>query len=527
MEEAHEDVDGPSNQSASPVFDPNVTPSESSFTPDALVSSTPMVGAQARQRSNTANEETPPSWEVSMESPFDRLDKGLRSLGQEEVQDSIIDRSRQSVYDDQSVSQSTETSATHVPVFTAQQKGKGKTQPSSLLQSVLSKNIREGEASPKKHTSPLKARQKAATPKRNNPYARSDAARAQWDGIVDLSKQHAAPDERQDDWNSEEEDHTFQPHDVPKAVPSRFATQVGRTPVREAAARIGRDLIGRAEQSRQPLFGVKRGHTEPDSPESPGMPSLSMYSRRALGMENESLSSAQSGSLHSLGTDVSHSSAASGSADVEQPSLRGMIRQFGLDAESESYASSLSHQMSDAGGAGPEDSFEDSFDDDTPAPPVFASLALQGGTADVDAEMDSDSDSDDDGRPGAGFLMAGGQQSYDSDHSSDSMDGDAGGDDYADEEEAAGAPIHPFARGYAGPVDGDDSAFDDSFDDPGQGEASEEPTLFGVGQPAQRGGNLQLLGQDLIDDTTALNERLRASLGGVPETPTPWSGTGL
>lgn len=540
------------------TFDPNITPSESSFTPDALVSSTPMVGVQAGQRSkNESSQDTPSSWEASIESPFDRLDKGLRSLGQ----DSIVDRSRSqnqsafdSVYNDSNADAQFSSHSSRTPVFTAAQpggKGKGKAQQPSLLQSVLEKNLSGAPApsSParKKPTSPLKVRQK--TPKRANPYARSETARARWDGIVDLSKRSEGANGEDE---QEEEERTFQLQDMPAfsakgaaAPSSRYATQVGQTPVREAAARIRRDLVGRAAQAHSypyqsgPLFSRDRSHTvdEPDSPDSIPSPKLSMYTRRLLGLESEesqsSLGSMRSGSVRgeedmsevseadTTATATVGAGAGAGAAnwagEPEQPSLRGMMRQFGLN--SDSYASSFAGSEGGTGSAvGPEeDSFEDSFDDDSPAPPVFASLALQGTRAGNDIDDDSDSDSDMD-------MMDGGE----------GRRGSAAGDE-DDDDDAAGAdaPIHPFARGFSG--DMNDDSFDDSFDDgPGRGGGEEEGTLFGVVQAAQHhqqfqqhqqvggGSRLQLLGRDLVDDTTALNERLHAGIGGVPDTPTPW-----
>ncbi|THH06836.1 hypothetical protein EW145_g3820 [Phellinidium pouzarii] len=77
--------------------------------------------------------------------------------------------------------------------------------------------------------------------------------------------------------------------------------------------------------------------------------------------------------------------------------------------------------------------------------------------------------------------------------------------------------------------------FEDSFDDDDAVDAGfgdEEATVFGL-PPAQRasdapssgsGGQLRLLGQDLLDDTTALSSRSRPNA--IPETPTPWNGTG-
>ncbi|KAI5120572.1 hypothetical protein M0805_002522 [Coniferiporia weirii] len=510
---------GPSTESSNHTrtFDPNMTPSESSFSPeDALISSTPMTHPMGRPRSGS-EEETPSSWAASMESPLERLDKGLKSLREED--DSVIDFSEQnSVASQQSVQP--DVARARQPVFAAKDKGKGKPQLPSLLQNVLSKKIRTADerdasatATSSKHTSPLKVKQK--TPKRN-PYVPPDSRRADWDGIVDLSKPAPSRGESSSPgWSSDEDN--YPPPNMSPPASAMFANRIGRTPVKEAAARIGQDLVGDAERLRR-RFGAAE---ETSFTTSLSTPDLSMYSKRALGIRASERSESTVLSSPTPVTSAGETSA--------EPSIESMMRHFGLDASK--YAASAGQEQ---GGAN--DSFDSSFDDESGS--VFAGLNALEDEGGGDGDGDGDSSEEEffeghTGAPSAAFLMASQRQrrvSDDSfggsDHSSDSLDGD--------EDAGAGQAIHPFASAYSGPQD--DDGFDDSFDDDeglgGGGGGEEEPTVFGL-PPAQRaaamagrngGGQLRLLGQDLLDDTTALDMHIRAN--SIPDTPTPWGGAG-
>ncbi|KAH8111966.1 hypothetical protein DFH11DRAFT_1611078 [Phellopilus nigrolimitatus] len=513
------------------TFDPNVTPSESSFAPEGLVSSTPMNHSMGQSR-RQVEEKTTPSWSASLVSPLERLDKGLKSLG--EGDDSIIDDSGQSSGPfNQSVQQKVH--LPRPPVLSAQEKGKSKAPPETLLQNVLSKNLKNAgrDAS---DTSPRKA--KVKTPKRN-PYVPPETRRTDWDGIVDLTKPttpRGAPSASDSGWNSDEDN--FLPRNMSPPA-SAFVNRIMRTPGKEAAARIGRDLVGDAARLRQRFGAV----AEPSLTTSPSTPSLSIYSKRAMGMENSeqstepSVSPTPNASVYSkrvLGVERREQSTEpvvsppvdvipSASTSTEH-SVESMMHRFGLD-------SSKYGGDSAQGGRGVQgaeyDSFDDSFDD-TPNGPVFPGLnALvddddRGGDGDSSDEFYEEANT---GAPSAAFLMASQRQRRESD------DSFGGSDDSLDEELGGGRAIHPFANVFSQAPD--DDGFDDSFDDDEDvqgGNGEDEATVFGL-PPAQRSGGtasrgsdgqLRLLGQDLLDDTTALNNRLRLNV--VPDTPTPWAG---
>ncbi|KAL5501762.1 hypothetical protein ACEPAH_9022 [Sanghuangporus vaninii] len=465
------------------TFDPNVTPAESSFAPEnAAVSSTPMP--VANERAPVESSHAHDMWAESMQSPLKRLNEGLKSLGEQE--DSIIDHSKHS----NSVAQQSmrsDASSIRRPVFTVPEKGKSKVPP-TLLQNVLSKNVRGAEK--ERQASPVKMRK---TPKKN-PYVPPDVRRADWDGIVDLrnpATPRRAPGSSAD-WSSEEED--FPPPGVSpprSAFGKRIAAQIGRTPVREAAALIGRDLVGDAERFQPKLrFDVPNDHSLTGTMSTP---SITMFSKHAMGVGSSDRSSS-AGQAHGS---TSHTS----TSDVP-PSIEDIMQRFKMERGPEH---------------GARDNNFDSFDD-TPGRPVFPHLTAlpddgMGDFNEADSSFDDSFDDMYDGPPPAMTFIPNAQQIQD-----DSFGSDNSFDDGAQ----GGQPIHPFAFN-AMPVD---DSFDDSFnyDDRGAHE-DEEPTIFGM-QHAQRfaggAGHLQLHGQGLVDDTTALNSHLRRNVD--PETPTPWVG---
>ena len=495
------------------IFDPNVTPSESSFAPDgAAVSSTPMVRSSSRGR--TGSRESP-SWSKTLQSPLERLDRGLESLVDEE--DSLMDSSQQTAEPQSSIDSSDR--PTPRPVFTAQEKGKGKNPPSTLLQNVLNKNLREGTG---KHTSPLKIRK---TPKKKNPYIEPDSQK-DWDGIVDLTKpmtpRPAARKQQANDWSSDEEGIPAHMSPPASAFGKRVA-KIGRTPKREAAARIGQDLVGIAQKGKlRERFNLE---TDSSIAESVTSPTLGHYTRQAMGIisESEGVETETSQSKEQSRTRSTVSPPAGIFGQVfrrdpsAEPSIGGMIRQMGQNQSSREARPSQSYQEERTPVFRPPNNqlFDDSFDDDGPNP-VFANLNALPDSGDVghdDSDSFEDSFEDNPGVPSEAFIMASRNQlrddSFDGTDSSDSLDDDVG----------EGAPIHPFANFGVQGNDSFDDSFDDSFgDNVGGGGGGEEPTVFGL-QPAQRGGGLHLHGQFLVDDTEALDMHLGPR--SVPDTPTP------
>jgi len=79
------------------AFDPNITPSESSFLPGKMtVSSTPMpglgrsAGLTLDQLSGAHQDTSSVSWKSSLESPLDRIDRELQGLNIQETLDRTI-----------------------------------------------------------------------------------------------------------------------------------------------------------------------------------------------------------------------------------------------------------------------------------------------------------------------------------------------------------------------------------------------------------------------------------------------------
>ncbi|KLO17134.1 hypothetical protein SCHPADRAFT_887249 [Schizopora paradoxa] len=537
------------------VFDPSqsfipLTPSSRGA---GAISSTPMAHSHGRSRSQTRLEGLTPSdppsqWDesaisASIESPLDRLDRGLRSLREDNINESLLPAQP---------SKPTPSAAGS----------------SSLLQNVLSRNI---PGSPRNRTSPLKFHKKPATPK----HIRKD-----WDGIVDLRsprplKVATALDE--DNWtdSDDDEDGMGLPPGMSPPVTMDFARptwkatrpvikpskplttgigsgatsnyKVAQSPRKEAAKRIGRDLVGAVERggpgkgvamapSGNPnRFGYKppaRSNAGPapkaglafgrqfydgdvadaSTTSSISVPSLSGYSKRAMGIESSSEMEAPSLDLKppSFGTGYVGSGQASANESDSgiDASLEALMRQVGLNNEQGGKRLPM------------DDSFnsEDSFDADMMMDaPVFANL---GGLQQPD-DGDDDSDSSEDGRPpgapGAGFLMASGGM--------------------------------------------EDDSFDDDMDEQGafpafsmHDEDEDDPTVFGARSVAARssgvgaegvpsdyyppgGSQLRLHSQQLSDDELAENdtETIGMRIGGVntlggrrhvPETPTPWNGQG-
>ena len=292
------------------------------------------------------------------------------------------------------------------------------------------------------------------------------------------------------DISSEEEDFPLPGMSPPRsAFGKRIAAQIGRTPKREAAARIGRDLVGDAER-----FQPRARFDAPSDNSVTGTmstPSFSLFSKQAMGIDSYDRGTAP-GQAHGS---TSHTS----SSDMP-PSIEDIMQRFDTGRQPErgkhgkdlgSLDDALGRSMfphltalPDDGAVDPneDDSFDDTFDEGY-VPPAFPN------------------------------VHQGHDESFGSDNSSDEFDGVQGG-----------VPMQAFPINAA-PVD---DSFDDSYDfDDRAARGEEDPTLFGMRQAQQFGANaghlqlhLQLHGRGVMDDTTALNSHLRRNVD--PETPTPW-----
>ena len=565
------DTDIDASHGAKASYD--VTSSESSFMPTNAVSSTPARATYPHDQ--TADDQ--PSWSASLESPLVRLDRELQSFTREEYEasarqdvDSVCD---DSVYEEEATVQQDFTLKGKGKELSAPEpRGilKNNFQPTFVSQSA----IPTPKAQPRStHVSPLKVKPKtpiaipkhlqAYIPPKSRPepallsprrpkYQRSPrkpllealASTSTSSSALDIPSltkhsTEANVDKNFDEFNDSFDDSVDLMHGMSPPRTLAFARaprssiglgllppgrtpgknpfpKLGKTPMREAADRIRRDLLGDVQSSTRSTAAIERSQaygygsavTKDDTMSTiPTPPSLSRYTRHA----------------YPLGTDTNDT----------DTSLGAMMRRVGLKVPE-----SGSPRGPDMGLllAPPVSQNELNTPDHHVSDVFRLHQDEQSVIGDSHADSDSDSDSLNDepaqpGQPSTAFLMASARDpdpddsfaSTSSNRSSDSL----GAEEYA-AEEVAGAPVHPFARAIAG--EGDE--FDDSFDsmdgdDGGRFEGEVEETVFGI-PPGQRErgakarGELRMLGEDLLQDTMGIGNQL-AKVGRVEESPTPFA----
>ncbi|KAG6812630.1 hypothetical protein H0H92_001713 [Tricholoma furcatifolium] len=502
------------NQSHS--LDPSMTSTNVSFMPgQGAFSSTPATERMTRMYNTSSATSGEPSWNVShvsLNSPLARKDNFAQDLSAIE-DDSILGPS-----DDESSMPSDE--PTPIPIQSA--KGKARDTKEPLLRNVLRHNLYPIDTSASfATTSPLKYRGKPKTPvpKKFNPFLSPDKDPSKWDGVVDLSDpsvmtpHRARKDERSHSRKGaakpfeETDDDSFDglpagmspPVMMSPARPPRSIAELGllkltKTPTRDASARIARDLVRDIQYGSGYAGGRSYMNSRVESTMStlPTPPSLSRYRR----------------------DDTSDSI-------VIDSSLESMMRRVGLDVPSTVGSTPGLHHRSQVsqGASDPADALspDSSAHDGELVTPIYQEDSLG-----MDSDSDSMDEMNDTAHPSQAFLMAsaGGvcrdpDDSFDSNHSSDSLN----------DAEGLGAPIHPFAA--ANVVE---DGFDDSFDDDMYDGEVQEETLFGV-PPQQRMqrqwsnagrhvDELRLFGGDLLEDTIGIGSQ-KALGGGVEESPTP------
>ncbi|PFH49824.1 hypothetical protein AMATHDRAFT_75994 [Amanita thiersii Skay4041] len=493
----------------------SISVTENSFAPGQhAYSSTPATTRTTRiYDTSDAESAAGPSWTSSIESPLVRLDREIRDLTKDDgISQSMVQAEQSSILDETAAN---ETVRAEQSLRSQRNKGKGR-EDQSMLRSVLRQNLYSVDVTPGRfqNTSPLKFKGKTKTPipKKLNPYLPPDVEAEKWDGVVDLSK--ATPrglktkKSLDEPTTPSETDESFDglppgmsppvlmsPARPPRSSAELGLLKLGKTPMKEASARISDDLVRefqqRSVQARR-MFGYPvSGATESSLSTLPTPPSLSRYNRP--------------------GTESSIST-------ILDPSLDTLMRRVGLSMNAPHYGESAEEG----------DSFDDSFDDlggdlglGNPLPPVGVDPQAE----DSDSDMDSLDEINNTAHPSAAFLMASQRAGND-----DSFGSSNHSDDSLTAEDAAGlgmVPVHPFAQGVHGNAFEDDDSFDD--DSMMAGEFQEE-TLFGV-PPAQRlraeeqmraanQGQLRMLGEDLLQDTIGISVHL-ARAGRVEETPTP------
>ncbi|PPQ81837.1 hypothetical protein CVT26_014384 [Gymnopilus dilepis] len=537
-----EDPDETATRPRPEIYETSVVNSETSFMPgQGAVSSTP-----ATARLATAVEE--PSWTQSLESPMVRLTREINNLSKE-TDDSIITPSTSSAFTPLREDSGDFTLQQDMTTTARSDKGKGRDSSHPLLKNVLRHNLyttSDNSSFENKvaRVSPLKLKPKPKTPVINkslNPYLKPESTPSDWTGVVDLRDPSVlTPQRYRSDKPSfrntnptipyaDDDDDSFDalppgmsppvlmsPARPPRSSAELGLLKLGRTPAKDATARIQRDLLRDAQQKSgggdlRRLYNFNTNKLVYDSSMStvPTPPSLSRY-RGHNDYSNSSISkdSSLESMMRRLGNEL---------RPPEESRVSGIASTSDVDSRQTGSEQGPLLEFT------PSPTRQDSFFTHPPAPetPMYGQQAYQ------QQDMDSDSDSMDEinntAHPSAAFLMASQGATYDddsfgsSDHSSDSLDG----------ENVAAAdivPVHPFASDAIV----DDGFDDDSFDDNGADQPAEE-TIFGVA-PAQRlydarrgeDGNIRMLGEDLLQDTIGIGTHMAAN-GRVEESPTPAS----
>ncbi|KZV67843.1 hypothetical protein PENSPDRAFT_666824 [Peniophora sp. CONT] len=457
------------------TFDPDRTPSESSFMPGSnAISSTPATTTRYRMENPQDSFSTDTSSHVTSSPMLAQLSRGLRAFSLDDemperpvflpastsVQHSQIEvpstDSEDSILDDEPTPQAHILPSSRSPSPSrSRSRSKSKGRSRSLRENVLRTTA---------------SRRVSAA---HNPYLPEGTDPKNWSGVVDLRDisvirspaRGRAPPPPQSDEGEDEDDMSFVANLRKKygggsqvsssfgssmEMPAPRSTTIARSPAKAAASRIGRDLLEQAA-------GRAYGHEETTSSTYSSLPTPPRWQ--------------------------------------EQPQESGMSSS--INSTLENLMRRVQNAANDPSSAPPEDvdsSFDDSFEVD-----------------DNHTSMN----------PSAAFILASGSASSQLDDSGDSEDSFDGGDggNTSDIMAGGGGAVHPFAGGFVDGGFGDDSFEDGDLD--GETEPVEE-TVFGMA-PAQRaaraseGGNgrLRIYGGDFEDDTIS---RL------PDQSPTPYAG---
>ncbi|OCH87558.1 hypothetical protein OBBRIDRAFT_820573 [Obba rivulosa] len=548
-------------------FNPDNTPSDASFMPGhAAISSTPATTSRYRDFTNQGNDaDATPSWSASLESPLVQLNREIQSLTRDGEMDvlaaSALHTSAVSAVEDDShdITQR----RIQLPGVEEQrsirtgEKGKGKAR-EPVLRGIMRPPMASAEPSSGRRqatTSPLKLRQRTPNLKAYNPYVPLENDPSNWSGVVDLKDRSIATPRRALPSSlakqasiratltkksatpklprtySESDDDSFDDINFglsPLRTLDLTKPRLGQTPKKEAADRVIQKLLDTARKGGLSATRAQEGGESSLSTMS-SPPSLSRYTRARFGAPSETSTSAADASLES------------------------MMRRVGLNIPGFGEPPGSRYP---AGHGAPQDVFSTTFDrtvrdtsrgheghvdmPETPQQFQYNLFHLQddelqppddvGAGDDSLDSLDDYDEANNTANPSAAFLLVSQRASSADDSGSDDSDSDSFGGAGGGAADESGEPVHPFARGLAENF-AEDDGFDDSFDDPVYGPAEgEEETVFGV-PPAQRlqaqararasqGGNLRMLGEDLLQDTIGIG----AQVGRIEETPTPWPG---
>jgi DASH complex subunit ASK1 len=523
MEESHassrpEDLSVASGFNAD-TFNPNRTPSESSFVPaQAAVSSTPAAtAARTRVANDTSFTPLPPgtdpSWGMSLESPLVRLDRELREFGRADPQPASTSASID-IFSEADLTVGNVTTVVvdetvHAP---------------TPAPAPAPSDTREIRPTVQTHVvPPLSFRRNPATPARN-PYISAHTDPRHWSGIVDL-RSPQPPGPSFSAAVAEKEDDPTLPVGMSPPVMVPFATlpSLGRSPAKTAAENIRRALVRdalRADGGDSNVSGSGSGSLVPTPP------SLARYTRGTSASLEPDLE-LESMMRHVLDPSQPHwwQSSAASSTSISDKS-RSTPSYYTTPAPS---THAYAHEAVPA-------------PSETP-PSSSVGLPLVGGDADttIDATPESEdststfSSSGEDSvhntaHPSAAFLLASRQRGLHDYDDDDELDQDDGFDDSLDAD-ADIAPVHPFARARASAHgEYEDDSFDSLDGEEDEGGDMPEETVFGL-RPAERNEaarlqpRLRMYGEDLLQDTMDIGTRL-ARAGRIEESPTPWGSGG-
>ncbi|KAF9011205.1 hypothetical protein BDQ17DRAFT_1233650 [Cyathus striatus] len=487
-------------------YEPSMAHTESSFMPaQGAISSTPATSRKAApDDSFLSHGSDDPSWTRTLQSPLVRLSREIQSLSNP---DDIVQPGDTTSTDVPSMryhEPSPDRTQRDESILPRSEKSKGK---GPLLKNVLRHNlysasdISSGIISPIK----LKGKPKTPVPKNLNPYLPSTSDSSNWSGLVDLRDQSLLTPQRGRLWKKPRGATTTPAHDsdddsfdglppgmsppvmLSPARPKKL--QLGKTPGKEASARIMKDLLRDIQTQKtqsggqKHLYNFSQSRGESSLSSVPTPPSLSHY--------------------RSYRFDISSSA-------TNDSTFDSMLKRVGLDIpvpkSNVKTTTSEPHPTPGLRIRPRSDLLSDTKPNAVFAPPSENAGPIWAATDDpLSPGYDSDSDSDsmedinDTAVPSAAFLMASqghhSDDSFGSNHSSDSLNEEPVGVDLI-------TPVHPFAGAV------EDNGFDDEDDsyedDLGEADYPEE-TLFGV-PPAQRlQGRVQhptegvrMLGEDLL-----------------------------
>ncbi|KAJ7222877.1 DASH complex subunit Ask1-domain-containing protein [Mycena haematopus] len=430
--------------------DHSATSTEVSFMPgQAAYASTPATARVGHTMDSfPSHRSDDPSWSASLESPLTRLDREVQNFSRDDSAASSKLPSLQ--FDDLPEEERT-------VVRPRPDKGKGKEAP-PLLQSVLRHKLHS--ATSDVSLSPMKAKLRTPVPKGLNPYLPPGIEPANWSGLVDLRHTPLSTPRRKKnpDPVADSDDDSFDglppgmspPVLMSPARPPRSTAELqllwGKTPAKEAAARIKNDLV--RDVQRQNLGKAAHGYGGESSLSTVSSPpSLSRYNRP------DTDESAVDESLESVMQRVALNPP-SWTPTTSTPGLRVRPKAIpNYTAPPIQYQPPITPQHYDGGG--------------------------------YDTDSDSDEEVNNTAHPSAAFLMAqaaSGSRSFDEDDSLESQDSF---DQLVDIDGVLEGvvDVHPFARGgYAAAYLG---AGDDSFDDETFDAGVPEETVFGR-PPQQR-----------------------------------------